>query len=134
MRLKLQQMPIQADIMVPFTPLAKFTSHENQFLSWLGKHVAKQNPKVCKLLPAISRHLIQERALTMNHLIVRKRQHVVFRKGIKPAEGQLLMVMLAVDWIASQVSERIVHPAHIPLVAKTQPSEIERTRYHGPSS
>ncbi len=63
---------------------------------------------------------------------MRKRQHEVFRKGIPQTEGQLPLVVLTVDGVLFHVIERVVHPAHIPLIAKPKAPGIDRPRHLGP--
>src|SRR6516164_10856359 len=54
----LEQMPVEALIMVPFRPLAEFTSHEKQFFAGMRKHPAVKQSEVRKLLPGIPGHLV----------------------------------------------------------------------------
>src|SRR5690242_4742573 len=74
----LQEMPVQALIESPFTPLPKLTAHKEQLLAWVPIHKAIQRPQVSEFLPEVARHLIQHRALAMHDFIMRKRQNEVF--------------------------------------------------------
>src|SRR6202000_436977 len=47
-------------------------------------------------------------------------------------EEDIAVMMFAVDRILADVIQRVVHPAHVPLVAEAQPAEFDRTRYLRP--
>ena len=44
MRLHVQQVPIQARVMIPLPPLTKLTSHEDEFLPGLRKKIPEEHP------------------------------------------------------------------------------------------
>ena len=67
----------------------------------------------------------------MHHLVVRERQHEVLGKGIEQAEGQLVVMMLAVDRLALQILQRVVHEAHVPLEAEAETARVRRLRDAG---
>ncbi len=54
-----------------------------------------QEAKVCRLAPHITGHLAHQGALTVDDLIMRKGQDEVLRVRIDHAEGQVVMVKLA---------------------------------------
>src|SRR6516164_3447406 len=54
----LEQMPVEALIMVPFRPLAEFTSHEKELFARMRIHPAIEHSEVRKLLPGVPRHLV----------------------------------------------------------------------------
>ena len=118
--------PIQFAFMCPFPPLGDLAAHEQHFLGRLGKHIGEQQPQVGKTLPVVARHFLDERSLAVYDFIVRKRQHEVFMPGIQHAEGELAVMELAVDGVFGKILQRVVHPSHVPLHAKTQPAEIDR--------
>src|SRR5215472_7259653 len=49
--------------------------------------------------------------------------------GIDHREGHLVVVIAAVDWIAAQVAQRVVHPAHVPFEPEAEPAKV-----HGPGN
>ena len=90
----------------------------------MGHHVAKQGAHTGKLLAVLSRHLVNQRALAVHHLIVGERQDVVFRESVHHAEGQFVMIVGTVDRVERYVAEDVVHPAHVPLEVKAKASHI----------
>jgi hypothetical protein len=55
-----------------------------------------------------------------------------FREGIVQAEQDVAVMVLAVDRILADVIQRVVHPAHIPFVAETEPAIFDRPRHLKP--
>ena len=121
-----QQVPVQALVEVPFLPLPEFTPHEEQLLAGMAPHVGVEEPQVGELLPDIPRHLIEQRSFAVHHLVVREGQHEVFVERVDEAEGQFVVVILAVHGIVPHVAERVVHPAHVPFQAETEPTDVGR--------
>ena len=95
-------------------------------------HVPVQRAQVRELLPAVARHLLEQRSLAVHDLVVRERQHEVLRTRVHHAEGQLVMVVTPVHGIVGEVVEGVVHPAHVPLEAEAEPSLRRRARDAGP--
>ena len=65
----------------------------------------------------------------MHDLVVRERQDKAFRIKIRHRERDVVVVVLAVDRIALQILERVVHPAQIPLVVEAQTAIQRRFRH-----
>jgi len=55
----LEQVPIDALVVIPFLPLANFASHEQQFLAGVRVHPGVKHAEISKFLPWITRHFIQ---------------------------------------------------------------------------
>ena len=70
MRVVLEQVPVQASIVIPFGSLRELAAHEHQLLAWVRVHVRIQQPQIGKLLPLATGHLLQERSLTVHDLVV----------------------------------------------------------------
>src|SRR5262249_9790048 len=51
MRSALEQMPVEARLVVPLSPLAKLPAHEEEFFAGLGIHIAQQEAEGGVLLP-----------------------------------------------------------------------------------
>ena len=132
MNLVLQYMPFQAGVMAPFANLSEFCSHEQEFLAGLGIHIAEQQAQVGELLPLISRHFADQRSFAVNDFVVRERQHEIFLKRIQHAEGEVVVVVLAMDGIVLEVAQCVVHPSHVPLHAEAEAAEINGLGNHGP--
>src|SRR5438128_1182220 len=80
---RIQQMPIEAAVVIPFSPLPEFTSHKQQLFAWLGVHISKQQAQVGKLLPVIAWHLSKERTFPVHHLVMGQRQDKLLRKSVE---------------------------------------------------
>src|ERR1700678_622664 len=122
-----EQIPIEAGVMIPFAPLAKFATHEKDFLPRPRPHVAEQRAQVGELLPAIARHLVQQGALAVNDLVVRERQHEIFEPRVDKSEGQIAMMKSPIDRLLAEVVECAVHPSHVPLETKTETADVQGT-------
>jgi len=127
-----EQMPIEAAIVVPLTPLAKFAAHEQQLLAGMQPHVAQQGAQAGELERGVPGLAAQQRALAVHHFVVGQRQHEMLLKGVPDAERELVVVVGTVDRIAGEVAQGVVHPAHVPLHAEAETAEVGRTRHHGP--
>src|SRR6202046_3642664 len=120
----IEQIPIQARVMIPFAPLAKLAAHEKNFLPRPRPHVTEQRAQVGELLPAIAGHLVDQRALAVDDLVVRERQHEVFEPRVNKSEGQIAVMKSPVNRLLAEVVERVVHPSHVPLEAEAKTADI----------
>src|SRR5690606_41915238 len=57
-----------------------------------------------------------------------ERQNEVLGKSIDEAEGELAVVVAAMDGIAAHIIEAVVHPAHVPLVAEAEAAIMNGAR------
>ena len=48
------------------------------------------------------------------------------------AEQNIAVVIFAVDRILADVVQRVMHPAHVPFIAETEPAKIDRARHLRP--
>ena len=120
----LEQVPVERALVAPLGLLGELAAHEQQLLARVRPHVGVQRAQVGQLLPAVARHLPVQRALAVHDLVVRERQDEVLAEGVHQAEGQLVVVVAAVDRVLLEVAERVVHPAHVPLEAEAEPAQV----------
>ena len=132
MRGDVAEMPVDLPVVVPLAPLRELAAHEEQLLARQRPLVAVEQPQVRELLPVVAGHLRRERALAVDDLVVRQRQHVVLAPRVHGPERQLVVVVLAVDRVEREVLERVVHPAHVPLRAEAQTIRVRRPRHARP--
>src|SRR5207302_7493271 len=59
----LEQVPVQALVVVPLPPLSELSTHKKQLLARLRIHVAEKQTKIVELLTVIAVHLSDARAL-----------------------------------------------------------------------
>ena len=60
----------------------------------------------------------------MHDFIVRQYQDEVFIEGIEEPKRNPILVKAAVDGVAAEVVQHVVHPAHIPLKREAESSGI----------
>ncbi|KAG0739905.1 hypothetical protein G6F24_017194 [Rhizopus arrhizus] len=70
----------------------------------------------------------------MHHFVVREGQDKALGIGVGHAEGDVVMMMLAVHRVFMQIAQRVVHPAHVPFVVKAQAAFWHRGGHAGPGS
>ena len=122
-----QRAPVERRIVIPLGGLAELSAHEQELLPRKRPHHSEQEAQVGKLLPAIARHLAEQRALAVHHFVVRKRQHEVFRERVDGAERQLVVMMTTMYRIALHVLQRVMHPSHVPLEVEAEPAFGDRS-------
>ena len=120
-------MPIKTAVMIPFLPLPEFAAHEKQLLPGIRIHPGVEHPEVSELLPWITRHLVEERALAVNDLVMTEHQDEVFLEGIEQLKGDIALVILPVNGFPAHVDQEIVHPTHVPFEPEPESSEISWT-------
>src|SRR6516162_699993 len=52
--------------------------------------------------------------------------------GVKKTEGEVVVMVLPVDWVGRHIVQRIVHPPHVPFKAKPKSADIDWARHHRP--
>ena len=128
----IQKEPFQTFIKPPLDKLADLVSHEIQLASAVAHLIHQKEPQPCELPPIIPWHPLNQRAFSMNDFIVRKGQNKILIKGVHHGKSQKLMAPVAEGKVQRAVSERIVHPSHIPFVVKAEPSFFRRVSDQGP--
>ena len=123
-RCVLEQMPVQARLVVPLAPLGDLRAHEQQLLAGLSIHVAIEQPQVGELLPVVARHLREHRTFAMHNFVVGVDEDEVLVEGVEQAEAEIVEMVAAVHGVARHELEGVVHPAHVPLVAEAEPSDV----------
>src|SRR5690348_10473159 len=66
----LEQVPIEAVVMVPLAVLRELAAHEQQLLAWVRPHESEVRAQVGESLPAVPRHLAEQRTLAVHDLVV----------------------------------------------------------------
>ena len=56
---------------------------------------------------------------------MRERQDEIFLERIQHAEGEIVVVILAMDGIVLEIAERVVHPSHVPLHAEAEAADVD---------
>ncbi len=115
-----EEVPVECALLGPLAVLRELLAHEQQLLARMGPLPRQEGADAGQLLPPVTGHLAQQRALAVHDLVVADRQHVVLGERVDHAERQLVVVVAAVDRIAGDVLEAVVHPAHVPLEAEAE--------------
>src|SRR5580704_3535660 len=118
--------------MIPFAPLAELSPHEEDFFPRPRPHVAEQRAQVGELLPAVAGHLVEQRALSVDDLVMGERQHEIFKPGVDKSEGQVAMMKSPVDRLLAEVVEGVMHPSHVPLEAEAETADVHGAADSGP--
>ena len=117
-----------------FVPRPKLAAHEKQLLAGMREMIAEEKPQIREFLPVVARHFLEQRALPVDHFVVRQRQNEIFVERVEHRESQLAVVMLPVERIERDISQRVVHPAHVPFQIEAQPADVRRARNRRPGS
>src|SRR6185437_3095034 len=133
-RRKLNQLPVQACVMVPFVLLAKFAAHENQLFAGVTIHPCQKHSEIGELLPFVTGHFGQQRSLPVHHFIVTENQNEILLKRIKQRERNIAVMETPKNRIETHVLQEIVHPTHVPFEPESEAAEISGPRYTGPRS
>ena len=116
----LQQPPVEAAALAPLRLLPELAAHEEQLLAGVAPQVGEEGAQRRHLVDARAAGLAQQRALAVHDLVVADRQHEVLVERVHQREGQLAVVVPAVDGLLAEVLQRVVHPAHVPLEAEAE--------------
>ena len=82
-RIVVEQIPVEALVRVPLHPLPEFAAHKQQLLARMRVLEGVERAQVCKLLPGITRHFCEQRALAVHDFIVREDEDKIFREGVE---------------------------------------------------
>ena len=128
MRGHLREVPVEALVVLPLDELPELDALEDELLSGVRPHPGEEHPAVCEFLPVVAGHFVDQRAFAMNDLVVAEHENEMLVKGIEHREGDLALVESAVNRILADVAQAVVHPAHGPLEAESQPAGVGGTR------
>src|SRR5581483_8028849 len=132
MRNAVEEVPGEPALLAPLLPLREFLAHEEELLARIAPHEGVEGAKRGELLQVVAGHLLQKRALAVDDLVVAERRAEILREGVEHAEGQVVVVVPAVDRVAREVLQRVVHEPHVPLEAESQAALVDRLRYSRP--
>ncbi len=121
-----QQMPVEAAIVIPLALLRELAAHEQELLARMRPHEPEIGAQIGEALPTVARHAADERALAVHHFVVGQRQNEVFRKGVDEPERQIVVMMPPVNGVLLHVTEGVVHPPHVPLEAEAEAAGVGR--------
>ena len=119
MHRELQEMPIEAAVVIPFLPLSEFTAHEQEFLAGIGIHPGVKHPQVGEFLPGVTWHFVDQRSFAVNDFVMAEHEDKMFLERIEQGEGDVALMIFPVNWLPAHVHEEVVHPAHVPFEPKS---------------
>src|SRR5207244_2553900 len=129
-----QEVPIETLIVIPFVPLAKFATHEEQLFPWLPVHPRKKHPQIGKFLPFVARHFTNERTFPVNNFIMTQDKDEMFLESVEQRKRNVAVMESAKDRIKAHVLQEVVHPTHVPFESESETAEISRSRNARPGS
>ncbi len=88
----------------------------------MHEHIGIKAPALREFHFIIAEDLVYDGLLSMDDLVVRQGQKVSLVVKIEHREGQLLRNAAALVRLLHKVVERVIHPAKIPLIIKTEPA------------
>ncbi len=112
--------------MIPLALLGELAAHEHQFFAGMSEHEGVIGAQVGEALPVVAGHSADQRTLAVDDFVMGQWQDEIFGKGIVQTEQDIAVMILAMDRVLADVVQRVVHPAHVPFVAETQPAIFDR--------
>ena len=113
--------------MVPLALLGELAAHEQELLAGMAAHEAVDRRadwrSAASGRPASCRAASPCRARPRRGESGRMK---FSREGVEQPEGQVVVVVAAVDRLLADVAQRVVHPAHVPLEAEAEAAGIGR--------
>ena len=67
---------------------------------------------------------MQQGILAVDDFIMGKRQHEIFGEGVEKRERQFVVFVAAVNRVLREITERVVHPAHVPFQTESETTKI----------
>ena len=94
----------------------------------MRKHVQVERTSLGELPVVVATHLLGHGCLAMDVFVVRERHQVVLVAKVHHREAQLVVAAGAHTRLKLEHFERVVHPAHVPLVVEAQAALLNGTR------
>src|SRR5262245_19302865 len=68
----------------------------------------------------------------MNDFIVRQGQNEILMVMIQHREGEIVLMIFSMNRVVAEIIEGVMHPAHVPLERKSQPTQVRWTSHLRP--
>ena len=78
-----EQEPVKPGAVVPLLELSKLAAHKEHLFSGVSHHIAHERLVSQELHVGVARHLLNQGALAVHHLVVGYRKNKVFREGVE---------------------------------------------------
>ena len=127
-----QQIPLQTLLLGPLGELSHILSHKEQLFAGMRHHESIGSAQIRKLRLSVAGHLSDHGTFSVHHLIMGKRQNKVLAVRIDHAEGQFPMMRTPEDRVVSHIADKVIHPAHVPFVIKSQAILLHVSGHHRP--
>lgn len=99
----LEQVPIQAVCFGPFATLGELLAHEEEFLAGMRVLIGVEKTEIGELLPHVTGHFVEERIFSVDDFIVREGKLEIFGEGVEKRKGELVVFVLAMDWVMRKI-------------------------------
>ena len=94
-----KELPIEPDIVVPLALLREFATHEQELLARMAPHISEIGAEIGEALPAVARHLADQRSLAIHRLVMAEREDKVLVKRVEQPESEIVVMVFAMDRI-----------------------------------
>ena len=116
----LKEKPVKLPLLTPLPQLPEILSHKQQLLTRMSHHKCISDFQVFEFVLQFTWHLTEHGAFQMNHLIMRKHQHIFLTVSICNGKGHLVVIILAEIRIQLHIFQEIIHPSHVPFQGKSK--------------
>src|SRR5579872_2582098 len=125
-------MPIERVVVIPFAFLSKFAPHEQELLAGMAVHEGIIGAQIRKTLPIVAGHAAEDRTFAVDDFVVRERQDEIFGERVMQTEQNVTVMVFAMDWVLTDILQRVVHPTHVPFVTEAEAAMFDGMRHLRP--
>ena len=113
-----QQVPVQLPFFVPLPEVSHFVAHEVQLLARVHVHIKIEGAQLGAFFRIGAPQLINDGLFAVHHLVVAQGQQIQLVVEVVHTENDLAVDIWPLTEGGSKIVQRIMHPAHIPLVVE----------------
>ncbi len=128
----LQEPPGEGPLRIPLLLLRQLPTHEEELLSGMRPLQGQEGAEIREALRPAPRHLSQEGALSVDHLVVGEGENKPFGECVEEGEGEAVVTPGAEEGVGSHGLQGVVHPPHVPLLREPQPPPVQTMGDPGP--
>ena len=114
----LEQVPVQLPLFVPLPEMPQLVAHEIELFARVRIHIEIEGAQLGAFFFVGAPELVDDCLFAVDDLVVAQRQQVKLVVEIVHTENDLSVCVGTLAEGGSEVVQRIVHPAHVPLVVE----------------
>ena len=127
-----EQVPVELLLVIPLVKLTELRAHEAELLAGMRHDIGHERTQSGKFHIVVAGHLLEQGRLAVHHFVVGQREDEMLGESIHQREGKQVVIVGTVNRIHREVTQRIVHPAHVPLEGKAETAVRGVARYLRP--